>query len=65
MPKDLSKPLPPVKTAEQQNAERRKIDAKFKARLREQRQAEQAKPLTQSLGDLLEQALAPKEEAPA
>lgn len=53
MARNISLPPPPVKTATQRAAEQRATDARFKARVREHRQAEQAKPLRQSLAGLL------------
>ena len=56
MAKNISNPKPPVKTAEQCEKEQAATEKRWKAKLREHRKTEQAKPLTQSLGDLLKQA---------
>lgn len=56
MAKNISIPPPPVKTAEQIAKAQRETDRRYKAKLREHRKDEQAKPLVQSLGDLLKAA---------
>ncbi len=56
MARNISIPPPPVKTAEQIAREQRATDRRYRAKLRESRKDQQAKPLQQSLGSLLKAA---------